>query len=160
MEFEEFFRTETDPLVRMCWLLTLDREVAADIAQETMARAWASWDTISRPGSNPAAWTRTVATNLSRSRWRRLKTATAALPRLHRAHVSAAVSDPQLAEALRLLPSRQREAVVLRYWADLQLADVAVAMDVSVGSVKQHLGRARQRLGEFLDPSQLEEMTL
>jgi DNA-directed RNA polymerase specialized sigma24 family protein len=40
VDFEELFRSERDALVRMCWLLTLDREAATDIAQEAMARAW------------------------------------------------------------------------------------------------------------------------
>ncbi len=160
MEFDEFFGEERDGLVRLCWLLTLDREAAADIAQEAMARAWASWDTLSDAGSNPAGWVRTVATNLSRSRWRRLRRASLLRWSPYHSTSELAVSDPALLDALGELSPRQREVVVLRYWADMKLADCAEAMGVSLGSVKQHLARAHVRLGELVDPSSLEGLRL
>ncbi len=160
MDFDEFFRGERDGLARMCWLLTLDREAAADIAQEAMARAWASWDTLSGADSNPAGWVRTVATNLSRSRWRRLRRVSVLGWGADNPASELAVSDPGLLAALAQLSPRQREIVVLRYWGDMKLTDCADAMGVSLGSVKQHLARAHVRLGELVDPSSLEGLRL
>ena len=51
-----------------------------------------------------------------------------------------------LVSALRSLPDRQREAVVLRYWGDLSVDQCAAVMGVSIGSVNQHLSRARSAL--------------
>lgn len=160
MDFDEFFRRESDGLVRMCWLLTLDRDAAADVAQESMARAWARWGELTEPGSNPAGWVRTVATNLARSRWRRLRTASRALPKGRAGPAASVVSDPALLAAIHKLSPRQREAVILRYWIDLKLDDCAEAMGVSVGAVSQHLARAHDRLAELVDRSETEELTL
>jgi DNA-directed RNA polymerase specialized sigma24 family protein len=161
MDFDDFFRCEQDALLRYCWLLTLEREEASDIAQETMARAWSSWPQISAAGSNPAAWTRTVAGNLARSRWRRLRLA-AIRGGGDRSTAAPAVplADPSLAGALARLSPRQRQVVVLRYWADLRLADCATEMGVTVGAAKQHLARAHDRLGGLIDPTTIEELTL
>ncbi len=159
MEFDQFFDQERDRLLRLCWLATLDREAAADVAQEAMTRAWARWDELSEPGSNPGAWITTVALNLARSRWRRFRRA-AEEGRRPVADVQIGVTDPGLLDAIRGLSYRQREAVVLRYWADLKVEDCATAMGVSAGSVKRHLTRAHERLREIVDPSMLEEVYL
>jgi len=49
--------------------------------------------------------------------------------------------DHELYAALQRLPARQREAIALRYFADLPLAECARVMKVSVGAVKSHLAR-------------------
>jgi len=72
MDYADFFGQAAPGLVRMCFLATLDREVAADAAQEALTRAWRDWERIGADGSNPEAWVRTVALNLCRSRWRRV----------------------------------------------------------------------------------------
>ncbi len=164
MGFDEFFQSEHDGLLRLCWLATLDREAAADVAQEAMARAWRNWDELTRPGSNPRAWLRTVALNLARSRWRRLAR-TSSLSRLltdreRTADRRPPISDPALLEAISGLTQRQREAVLLRYWADLKLQECAEVMGVSVGSVNQHLARAHDHLRDLMDPTTIEEMRL
>ncbi len=58
-----------------------------------------------------------------------------------------------LAEALRALPARQRDAVVLRYVVDMSEADVALALGVAPGTVKSHLHRAVARLRSALGPT-------
>ena len=64
----------------------------------------------------------------------------------------AAVTRIALAQALRRLPRRQRDVVVLRYLADLSEADVAASLGVSAGSVKQHAHRAVDALRRALGP--------
>jgi RNA polymerase sigma factor (sigma-70 family) len=68
----------------------------------------------------------------------------------------AAVLRVTLAQALRALPARQRDAVVLRYLVDMSEADTAEALGVAPGTVKSHLSRAvthlRRVLGPTLDP--------
>jgi DNA-directed RNA polymerase specialized sigma24 family protein len=62
----------------------------------------------------------------------------------------AATTHVALVAALRALPKRQREAIVLRYLADLSEAQVSAALGVSAGSVKTHLHRGMARLAERL----------
>lgn len=159
-DFDRFFHREQDRLLRLCWLATLDRELAADVAQEAMTRAWERWDRLGVDESNPAAWVTTVALNLARSRWRRVRRATAFANLRHPEPVIASVSDPALLAAIAALSRRQREAVVLRYWADLPVDECAEVMGVSAGSVKQHLSRAHHRLRRTIDPSTLEGVGL
>jgi len=145
-DFDDFYKAHQQRLIRLCWLLTLDRDDALELAQEAMSRAWQNWDSISTEQSNPAAWTNKVAVNLSsnhkrslgtRRRWRHLFVVPDA---------EAPTEYGDLEQALRQLPDRQRQVIVLRYWSDLDLAGCADAMDISVGSVKTHLSRAHEAL--------------
>ena len=154
---EDLFRSEHESLVRALALAAGgDLEEARDAVQEAFVRLCLDWSRVSRY-QDPAAWVRRVALNhlrnqqRSRRRWRN------ALPRLRsraeeRAAAGMAVTPgSQLAdcEALRLLcrlPERQRAAMALHYVADLSVAQVAAAMGVSEGSVKQHLSRGRENL--------------
>lgn len=157
MDFGAFYRDQHDPIVRLCWLATLDRGDAADAAQEALTRAWERWDSIA--ATDPAAWTRTVALNLCRNRWRRLRRQRldAVVPDTA---VAFSAGEQDLVEALRGLSRRQREAVILFYWLDLDVAGCADAMGVSAGSVKQHLSRARAALSALLTPRDDEEVAL
>jgi RNA polymerase sigma-70 factor (ECF subfamily) len=145
-EFEAFYRDEAASLLRLCFLATLNREAAADATQEAMTRAWKHWPEVSAP--NPRAWVRTVALNLCRSRWRQIARDARLLPRLYTLDEEpAAFPGHDLYAALRRLPARQREAIALYYFADLSVAECALAMGLSEGAVKSHLARGRGRLG-------------
>jgi DNA-directed RNA polymerase specialized sigma24 family protein len=128
MDYREFFERNAPRLVRLCLLTTLDREAAADAAQEALTRAWRDWARVGAAGSDPAAWTRTVALNLCRNRWRRL------------------------ARQARLAP----RTYIVDCWADLDVDACVRAMAVSPGSVKQHLSRARRRLAAELGAPSLD----
>lgn len=155
MDFGDLYSEQRNQLLRLCWLATLDRGDAADAAQEALTRAWQRWDALE--GMDPAAWTRTVALNLCRNRWRRVRRQRldAVVPDTR---VTFSVGEQDLLEALYRLSRRQREAVVLFYWLDLDVAGCADAMGVSAGSVKQHLSRARATLAAVLAPGDEEEV--
>lgn len=146
-DFDSFFRAEHVPLLRYCWGLTLDREHARDTAQEALARAWRDWERIG--STRPAAWVRTVALNLVRSDWRRSWPADAS-SRVEPPGLEDVPVDLDLVVALRALPERQREAIVLHHLGDLSVDDCAAAMGVAPTSVKAHLQRGRARLAELL----------
>lgn len=150
-QFRTFFGVERDGLLQMCWAVTLERELARDVAQETMARAWAAWGELSAPESRPAAWCRTVALNLIRSHWRRVRTERdAALPPV--LHAELDVQDIDLVRALHRLSARQREAIVLHHLVDLPVHEVATSMGIGESSVKEHLQRGRIQLERRLAP--------
>lgn len=164
-DFTEFFESEAEPLLRMCWALTLDRELAQDVTQETMTRAWRDWDRLgmleraagpttssAEPARDqlPRAWCRTVALNLIRGNWRRQQTERSArLAPPEPAGLDA--SDLDLRDALAELSDRQREAVVLHHLLDLPVRQCAEVLGVGESTVKAHLQRGRAQLLLRLD---------
>jgi RNA polymerase sigma factor (sigma-70 family) len=56
-----------------------------------------------------------------------------------------------LVDAVRALPARQREALVLRFWLDLRESEIAEAMGISAGSVKVHVSRGMAALSRTLE---------
>lgn len=137
-QFEVLFDAAMAPALRIL------RGVAAaeDVAAEALARTYADW---SRLGGAPwlTAWVSRVSTNLAIDQIRRSKRRP---PEIRRAANGDLELRLDLAEAVARLPRRQREAVSLRYFADLSERDVAALMDVSTGSVKKHLHRGLQAM--------------
>jgi RNA polymerase sigma factor (sigma-70 family) len=125
------------------------RAEAEDCAQEAMARALARWDRVE---DHTAAWVARVSTNLALDRVRRLG-------RQRGRQAPSAVDDPvairrhDLVAALRALPKRQREAVVLRYIVDLSEHETARAMGCATGTVKSAAARGLDRLRLALGPA-------
>ncbi len=115
------------------------REDAQDVAQEALARALVRWSAV---GSYADAWVARTATNLALDlhRRRRLRRGQRDLGSQPASSVHADRLD--LLTAVGRLPRRQRDAVVLRYLADMDEASVASVMGCSAGTVKQHVHRA------------------
>jgi RNA polymerase sigma factor (sigma-70 family) len=119
-----------------------DAGLAEELAQETLARVWLHWPTIA--GLDDAArdaWTYRVALNLARSWLRRRIAERRAVRRLdsraETVHVDPDVADAiAVRQALAALPRRQRTALVLRYYTDLPIAEVAAVMGCAPGTVK------------------------
>lgn len=139
-ELTAFIRVEHPRLVGMLALYCGDRDVAADLAQEALARACRDWDKVSALEC-PGAWTRRVAINLANSAARRRKVHLRAQELLSsEGRLPGGDGDDADAIAVRAalatLPPRARMAVVLRYFADLSVADTARAMGCAEGTVK------------------------
>lgn len=113
-------------------------DVAEELAQEALERACVHWERV-RDMEHPVSWLHQVAFNLSSSRFRRLRAERRATAR-HGAPV--AEWDPDLdaaadvRRAVAQLPPRTRTAVVLRFYADLPVSDVARVMGCAEGTVK------------------------
>lgn len=143
------FVAEYDALVRLARLLGEPAD-AEDVVQTAFVRVYRR--SALRDPERAAAYLRQTVVNLTRSGWRHRATARRHQPTL----VSATTSDPDLAsgvairQALAGLPRRQREAVVLRYYADLSEAATADLMGLSLGSVKGYTSRGIAKLGELL----------
>lgn len=155
----ELFDTHYAGLCRLATLLLDDRGQAEEAVQEAFLRTFVGWRRLRHP-EHAGAYLRAAVVNQCRSRGRRRVTE----QRGNRA-VWAASADPvesdvertgdvlAVLEAVRSLPARQREAVVLRYYADLSEAEVADALGCSVGTVKSQLFKARATLSRLLDGS-------
>lgn len=130
-----------------------DRALAEDAVQEVLAAALDH----DRPVENLSGWVVVSAVNRVRSGARRRGAEQRAVERLRQVPppVSAAptaVADEVL-EALRALPERQREITALHYLLDLSVADIASSLEVSEGTVKTQLHRARAALRARLEPA-------
>jgi RNA polymerase sigma-70 factor (ECF subfamily) len=149
--FEEFFRAEQPRMIALAIALTGVPEVARDLAQESLVKAYRAWPSV-RAMDRPGAWLRRVTINAATSWHRSNSREAAARARLRPDHVT---EPPERAgqhfwEAVRALPERQRAAVALHYLEDMPIADVAAALDVAEGTVKASLFRARAALAMSL----------
>src|SRR5687768_3963943 len=117
-DFEPWYRKERPRLFRAVWAMAGDRDLAAEIVDEAFSRAFERWDRVGGMDS-PSSWVRVVALNHLRRTMRRKGIETRLFGR-HRAAAETidALPDPHLWDAVRALPSRQREVIALRYVLD------------------------------------------
>jgi RNA polymerase sigma-70 factor (ECF subfamily) len=154
-EFDEFYESHFDQVARALTLAGGDRELAHDAAQEAFARALRHWRKV-REMDRPDGWVYVVAMNQLRDHWRRTERRRGRVPRPEYVadNTSAVATRVSVRDAIATLPPRQREAVVLRYLADLPLADVAAAMGCATGTVKATLHQAMLSMRIELDDTE------
>lgn len=146
--FDELYRTEHEPMVRLAYLLCGDRETALEVVHDAFVVTCERWSRLDRPGG----YLRTAVVNRCRDVGRRQRFRSAA-PVPERAEVG---SDDYLADAIAALPPKRRAAVVLRYYLDLSEADIAETLGVRPGTVKSLLSRGLAELRLALRPDQSE----
>jgi RNA polymerase sigma-70 factor (sigma-E family) len=140
-------------LTRLAFLMLGDRQAAEDVVQDAFVGLYRAWDRM--PSHTHAlAYVRASVVNGSRSVLRRARRVPVLLdmPDVSSAEttVLAAERQRETVAALRRLPARQREVVVLRYFAGLPVSETALAMGVSDGTVKSTTARALAALGRML----------
>jgi RNA polymerase sigma-70 factor (sigma-E family) len=153
-DFDEFVNAHTDGLLRAAYLIVFDLPEAEDLVQETLIKVAKRWPKVRRM-DHPVAYARRILINAAldggakRSR-RRAELASNELPE----PVAAPIERyDDLHEALAALPPRQRAVIVLRYFLDLPEAEVAAALQCSLGNVKSTTSRGLARLERTLHPA-------
>lgn len=137
-------------LVRTAFLLVDTREQAEEVVQEAFAKAFPKWDRL----RIPEAYVRTCVVNGCRRVQRRRGLAR----RLVVPPIDEMRSEhDHIADAVRALPSPQREVVVLRYYLQATDAEIAATLKIALGTVKSSLHRARAALREQLVPGSNDE---
>jgi RNA polymerase sigma-70 factor (sigma-E family) len=155
------FEQEGQSLVRLARLFVDDRNAAEDLVQEAFIRLARSAHRI-RDEGKAAAYLRSIVLNLARDNNRRgLVSLRHHLPQDERRASTEDVIEleedkQQVIDALRELPHRQRTALVLRYYEELGIDDIAAAMGISRNSVKTHLQRGLTALQEQLGEPELQ----
>jgi RNA polymerase sigma-70 factor (sigma-E family) len=149
------YQTHYDALVRTAAMLVGDVATAEDVVQESFIAMHRAWWRL-RDTSRVLPYLRRSVINKSRSVLRRravagrhLQVRTPDLPSAEESAL-AGVQRSSVLEALSALPSRQREVVILRYYADLSEAEIAEALGISKGAVKSHTARAKGSLRTLL----------
>jgi RNA polymerase sigma-70 factor (sigma-E family) len=143
-------------LVRLAALLLDDVGTSEEVVQDAYVKMHGSWGRIRDPDA-AVGYLRTTVVNLARSRLRRRMVAQKHAPKPMPDAASAeygameALERDRLIEALRKLPTRQRECLVLRYYADLSEVQIAETMGISTGAVKSHASRGMASLRAMLE---------
>ncbi len=120
-----------------------------DVVQESLARAWQRRETYRAERGTPRVWLLAIVADRAR---RHLRGRARGQDRLLHVPVVAAVDpDVDLEAAILRLSRRQRLAIELHYFTDLKVADMALVMDCSEGTVKSTLSDARARLHSQLE---------
>jgi RNA polymerase sigma-70 factor (sigma-E family) len=148
------YSTHYRSLVRLAALLVRDVATAEEVVQDSFIAMHTAWDRI-RDNDKALSYLRQSVVNRSRSvlRHRVVVDRNAPARDLPTAEQSALtlLERRQVVTALRSLPPRQREALVLRYYGDLSEAQIASAMGISRGAVKSHTARAIASLRAVLE---------
>lgn len=149
---EAVFKTHRTAMIQLAVVLGADD--VEDIVAEAFYQLYSRWTYLRSPDA-AVGYLRSSVVNLTRMRIRHMQIARRHAQRAEPA-VEVAQSGESLAvlrhdqraivEAVRHLPTRQREALVLRYWLDLSEREIAQTMNVSVGSVKVHISRGMAAL--------------
>ncbi|QZY28305.1 RNA polymerase sigma factor [Nocardioides coralli] len=147
-DYDWYFRATFPRLQRTVFLIVRDWARAEELTQDAFLQMARKWRTVSQY-ERPDAWVRRVAIRLAvqdarRESRRREKESRS----VH--GIDAVLPDPDVARAVASLAPRQRAAVVLYYWDDRPVQEIALILQVSESTVKQHLHRARIRLAELL----------
>ena len=146
-------------LVALGRRMLADPAGAEDVVMDAYVGLYRRWDKVRRP-EDAFFYLRASVVNGSRSRLRRLKVArdrrhtqlerdTAPADQAAMTHLE----QEAVVVALRLLPRRQREVLVLRYYDGASEAEIADALGISVGSVKTHASRGLHAVAEHLEGS-------
>jgi RNA polymerase sigma-70 factor (sigma-E family) len=152
----ELYALHYRALVRLAGMLVRDTPTAEEVVQDAFVAMHGGWQRL-RDTEKALAYLRQAVVNKSRSVLRhRLvveKNLQKAPPDMPSAEHGAFVllERSAVVAALRDLPDRQREAIVLRYYADLSEAEIAAAMGISRGAVKSHTARGMTALRVALE---------
>ena len=154
----QMYREEGVSLVRLARLFTDDRNAAEDLVQEAFIRLHRSAHRIEDP-AKVASYLRSIVLNLARDhnrrglmslRHREPPSADTA-PDMPEDLVVAAEEGRRVVAALRDLPLRQRDCLVLRYYMDLSEREIAETLEISPNSVKTHCRRGMAALHQALE---------
>jgi RNA polymerase sigma factor (sigma-70 family) len=153
--FEAFVQRHFEPLARTLALITLDRQLAADAAQEAFLQLHLRWEKRDEL-DDPVAWLYRVGINRCLDYRRQLRRAARLFTRLsgELSSENGAPAWPAEFEFMNLmkeLPTQQRIAAVLFYRCDFSAAEIARVMQISEGAVKSHLHRAREALRPLVE---------
>ncbi|WP_244929902.1 SigE family RNA polymerase sigma factor [Nocardioides sp. W7] len=143
--FDEWVAARGPALLRLAYTLTGDAADAEDVVQEALSRALPRWSRISSV-EDPDAYVRRMVVNAHVSWWRRFRRRESPAPSVTPAGVVEAPGvlfdeSRRLWMACQALPEVQRTAVVLRYYEQLEYAEIAALTGVREGSVRSRVSR-------------------
>jgi RNA polymerase sigma-70 factor (sigma-E family) len=153
----DLFDAHYTRMLRVAVVLLADRAAAEDVVQDAFLALYSAWPRV-RDKQEAVGYLHRSVVNAARSRLRRRSVANRFRPPRQAEVISAEdtvlsslVSGPVLS-AMRALPPREREAVLLRHYLDLSEQQAAQALGLRTGSVKGYASRGLARLRAALNP--------
>jgi RNA polymerase sigma factor (sigma-70 family) len=144
-DIDRLYRAERNNMVRLAHLLTGSAHIGEELVQEAFVKVQRNWSSA----LNPPAYLRTTVVNLCRSYHRTNARRRDRIPAEPSVHFDPEVDDTW--RALSALNSRQRTALVLRYYEDLAVDEIARVMNCRPGTVKSLIHRGLANLRESLE---------
>ena len=162
--FELLLEGHKTALARTAYFATRDRESVQDVMQETLIQIWKDLPSF-RPYGSFKAWTLKILLNKARKHYRKKRVQT--VPLETAIEVSGNADGPEetvdrgerthhLRQALDLLSADHREVLILRYYNELTVPEIARALGCFEGTVKSRLNRAHKRLEQALSEHESE----
>ncbi|HZO69691.1 MAG: SigE family RNA polymerase sigma factor [Kribbellaceae bacterium] len=146
--FDEFVRARLPQLLRFGHALTGSPHAGADLVQDALERTMLAWSRIDSK-DDPEGYVRRIMVNRNVSIWRRYRRERL-VDEVPERQLPDRTRDDSLWEAIKLLPTKQRAIIVLRYYEDLSEAQIAATMGCSAGTVKSQASRAMAKLRELV----------
>lgn len=152
---EYLVQTYQGMLLRLCYICLRDVELARDATQETFLKAYRKMDSFSG-NSSEKTWLSRIAINtcrsMQRSAWYRHTDRRVTPEELPLAAQAACTEDEMdLMCSIMMLPEKLKEVVLLHYWQEMTVSEIAQALGLAHASVSGRLKRARERLRGMLD---------
>lgn len=143
--FVDAVHEHQDMLFRVAYTILHNHEDCADALQDALERAWKKKDGIKNPDAF-RGWMARIVINCSRDILRRRKLPTAPLDE----NIPAPeVEDLELSDTLKRLDEGLRVPLVMRYMENLSVAEIAQAMRLPQGTIKNRLHRGRKKLAQL-----------
>jgi RNA polymerase sigma-70 factor (ECF subfamily) len=149
--FDAFYQSMWPDLSSYARSLCEDDGAGDELAQEALTRIYVRWLTLRAP--RPYAFR--IVTNLARDRWRRQVRERDTWEALAE-DATVESADGHVYDAVQRLGRAHREVLLLHYWADLPVNDVARALRRPAGTVKRRLSEARRALAASLEPQEVD----
>lgn len=151
--FTEFVRAHTASLFRTAYLMTGDYQRAEDVLQAALVRVYLHWSRVDAM-DHPVAYARRVVVNQSVSWWRKRSSRESLLTLRDEpawdGRLDEVAEHERVWRAVLSLPRRQRAVTVLKYYEDMDQAQIAETLGMAPGTVKSHSHAAVRRLAELL----------
>ena len=153
-DFVQLVEEHQTALLRMCYMVLRDRQQAEDAVQETFLKAYRAMGSF-RGESSGKTWLTTIAMNtcrdMRRSAWFRYIDRRVTPEELPEAILPPGEDDRELTARVMQLPPKLREAVVLYYYQDMTMVEIAKALGLAQSTVTTRIMRAREKLREVLE---------
>ena len=154
VDFDDWVAARGPALLRLAYVLTGSRSDAEDVVQDALSRALPRWSRISAL-DDPDAYVRRMVVNAHVSGWRRRRRREVPVESVRERAVADGPSTEErdrIWRACQALPPDQRTAIVLRFYEDLDYADIAALTGVRERSVRSRVSRGmaalRRELGD------------
>lgn len=162
-ELERLMTQYGDSLLRMCWMMLHDYELARDATQDSFLKAYKAMDTLGSQETEKA-WLMRIAINtckdLYRSRWWRMVDRRIDLDQLPERGEADKYVDPTLFLEVMNLPEKYRQVIILHFYQNLSLVEIGQVLGVPSSTIRSRLLRAKSKLHNKLEGWYLNESSI